>query len=120
MNEQVNGQLHPPVQNHGQAGPAGPARFRGRAALHGGPQAGKKNEAVLGRSPSVTSRVFGSTLILFIASLIPMFAVRYNLWNLGSLFFLGLGIVLPLIVSALFVARRVSPGTKIRIGRAVR
>ena len=45
-----------------------------------------------------------------------MFAVRYNLWNLGSLFFLGLGIILPVIVAALFVARRVSPGTKIRIG----
>ena len=40
----------------------------------------------------------------------------YNLWNLGSLFFLGLGIILPLIVAALFVARRLSPGTKIRIG----
>jgi hypothetical protein len=40
-----------------------------------------------------------------------MFAIRYNLWNLGSLFFLGLGILLPLIVCALFVARRLSPGT---------
>ena len=46
-----------------------------------------------------------------------MFAVRYNLWNLGSLFFLGLGIVLPLIVAALFVARRLAPDTKVRIGR---
>jgi hypothetical protein len=45
-----------------------------------------------------------------------MFAVRYNLWNLGSLFFLGLGIILPVIVAALFVARRVSPGTKMRVG----
>ena len=45
-----------------------------------------------------------------------MFAFGYNLWNLGSLFFLGLGIVLPLIVTALFVARRLSPATKIRIG----
>lgn len=60
--------------------------------------------------------VFGATLILFVASLIPMFAVRYNLWNLGSLFFLGLGIVLPLIVAALFVARRLAPQTKVRIG----
>ena len=50
------------------------------------------------------------------ASLIPMFAVRYNLWNLGSLFFLGLGIILPVIVAALFVARRVSPATKMRVG----
>ncbi len=45
-----------------------------------------------------------------------MFSARYNLWNLGSLFFLGLGIVLPLIVAALFVARRLAPETKVRIG----
>src|SRR6478735_4369411 len=76
----------------------------------------KNNEAVLGPFTVRDLTVFGSTLVLFIASLIPMFAIRYNLWNLGSLFFLGLGILLPLIVAALFVARRVSPGTKIRIG----
>jgi hypothetical protein len=77
---------------------------------------GKKNEAVLGPFTIRDLTVFGSTLLLFIASLIPMFAFAYNLWNLGSLFFLGLGIVLPLIVTALFVARRLSPSTKIRIG----
>jgi hypothetical protein len=55
-------------------------------------------------------------LILFVASLIPMFAGRYNLWNMGSLFFLGLGVILPLIVAALFVARRLTPGSKVRIG----
>jgi hypothetical protein len=60
--------------------------------------------------------VFAATLILFIASLLPIFGGRYNLWNLNNLFFLGLGIVLPLVVSALFAARRLAPGTKIRIG----
>jgi hypothetical protein len=75
-----------------------------------------RNEAVLGPFTVRDLTVFGATLILFIASLIPMFAIRYNLWNLGSLFFLGLGILLPLIVCALFVARRLSPGTKMRIG----
>jgi hypothetical protein len=72
--------------------------------------------AVLGPFTVRDLTVFGATLILFIASLIPMFAVRYNLWNLGSLFFLGLGIVLPLILAALFVARRLAPETKVRIG----
>ena len=81
-----------------------------------GKTAGRKNEAVLGPFTIRDLTVFGSTLILFVASLIPMFAVRYNLWNLGSLFFLGLGILLPVIVTALFVARRLSPGTKLRIG----
>lgn len=60
--------------------------------------------------------VFAATLILFIAALLPLFGGRYNLWNLNNQFFLGLGIVLPLAVSALFAARRLSPQTRIRIG----
>ncbi|QCB96466.1 hypothetical protein E5206_05610 [Arthrobacter sp. PAMC25564] len=113
MNQPANGQLHPPVQKQGNIGPAG---FGEEPRFTVDRQSGKKNEAVLGPFTIRDLTVFGSTLILFVASLIPMFGVRYNLWNLGSLFFLGLGIVLPLIVSALFVARRVSPGTRIRIG----
>ena len=79
-------------------------------------QQGVRNEAVAGPFTVRDLTVFAATLVLFIASLIPMFAVRYNLWNLGSLFFLGLGVVLPLIVAALFVARRLAPETKVRIG----
>ena len=119
MNEQANGQLKAPVQTQGNGGADRPAGY-GEAPRFtvdkASKKAGKKNEAVLGPFTIRDLTVFGSTLILFIASLIPMFAVRYNLWNLGSLFFLGLGIILPVIVAALFVARRVSPGTKIRIG----
>lgn len=119
MNEQVNGQLHAPSQSQETGDPARPAGFGDAPRFtvdktKGKP--GQKNEAVAGPFTVRDLTVFGSTLILFIASLIPMFAVRYNLWNLGSLFFLGLGILLPLIVTALFVARRVSPGTRIRIG----
>ncbi|WP_461164628.1 hypothetical protein [Arthrobacter sp. R4-81] len=77
---------------------------------------GAKNEAVLGHFTIRDLTVLASTLILFVASLIPMFAGRYNLWNMGSLFFLGLGVILPLIVTALFVARRLTPGSKVRIG----
>lgn len=74
------------------------------------------NEAVLGPFTTRDLAVFAATVILFAASLLPMFGGRYNLWNLNNLFFLGLGIVLPLAVSALFAARRLAPGTKIRIG----
>lgn len=121
MNEQTNGQLHAPSDSsgHGDPGPANPAGFGEAPRFTVDKSKGKsgiKNEAVLGPFTVRDLTVFGATLILFIASLIPMFAVRYNLWNLGSLFFLGLGILLPLLVSALFVARRVSPGTKLRIG----
>lgn len=95
--------------------PAGNASFQSNAGA-GGKRTGAKNEAVAGPFTVRDLTVFAATLVLFVASLIPMFALRYNLWNLGSLFFLGLGIVLPLIVAALFVARRLAPETKVRIG----
>ena len=93
----------------------------GAAAAHktnttAGKGAGVRNEAVVGPFTVRDVTVFAATLVLFVASLIPMFALRYNLWNLGNLFFLGIGIVLPLVVSALFAARRLAPETKVRIG----
>ncbi|XTR50815.1 hypothetical protein ACOM2C_09800 [Pseudarthrobacter sp. So.54] len=115
MNEQTNGQLKPATP--GQDGSADRSASSGEAPRSTVDKAaGRKNEAIFGPFTIRDVTVFGSTLILFVASLIPMFGVGYNLWNLGSLFFLGLGILLPVIVVALFVARRVSPGTRIRIG----
>ena len=112
---QHEGQTSPGQTDHGQANPSQAADTEhprpGAARL-----TAKKNEAVLGPFTVRDVTVFASTLILFVASLIPMIAVRYNLWNLGSLFFLGLGILLPLIVAALFVARRLTPESKVRIG----
>ncbi|MET4137296.1 hypothetical protein [Pseudarthrobacter sp. PvP090] len=120
MNEQTNGQLKQPAQSQANGGADRSGGYgdapRFTVDKASGKTAGRKNEAVLGPFTIRDLTVFGSTLILFVASLIPMFAVRYNLWNLGSLFFLGLGILLPVIVTALFVARRLSPGTKLRIG----
>ncbi|GAB12122.1 hypothetical protein ARGLB_008_01450 [Arthrobacter globiformis NBRC 12137] len=119
-------------QSQGQPGQQGTAQQGAGQAPHGtGPsgrpeahsaaptfmkQQGVRNEAVAGPFTVRDLTVFAATLVLFVASLIPMFAVRYNLWNLGSLFFLGLGVVLPLIVAALFAARRLAPDTKVRIG----
>lgn len=116
MNEQDNGQLRAPAQGQGGTAQPGPAGFGDTPRFTVDKKSAKRNEAVLGAFTIRDLTVFGSTLLLFVASLIPMFAFAYNLWNLGSLFFLGLGIVLPLIVTALFVARRLSPTTKIRIG----
>ncbi len=81
-----------------------------------GAKPGTTNQAVLGPFTLRDLTVFGATLVLLVASLLPVFFGRFNLWNAGSLFFLGLGIVLPMIVSALFAARRLAPATKIRIG----
>jgi len=75
-----------------------------------------KYDAVAGPFTIRDLTVFGSTLLMFVASLLPMFGERYNLWNLSNLFFLLLGIILPLVVVALFVVRRLQPGTIVRIG----
>ena len=101
-------------ESPGSAAPASSAAPTSSAA--GGTLTGVRNEAIVGPFTVRDVTVFAATLVLFVASLIPMFALRYNLWNVGSLFFLGLGIVLPLIVSALFAARRLAPETKVRIG----
>ncbi|MFY9634365.1 MAG: hypothetical protein WAL27_06535 [Cellulosimicrobium cellulans] len=81
-----------------------------------GAKPGTTNQAVLGPFTLRDLTVFGATLVLLVASLLPIFLGRFNLWNAGSLFFLGLGIVLPMIVTALFAARRLAPATKVRIG----
>lgn len=75
-----------------------------------------KYQAVLGPFTIRDTTVFGSILLMFVGSLLPMFGGRYNLWNVDNLFFLALGILLPLVVAALFVARRLQPGNIVRIG----
>ena len=119
MNQQSFGQKTGPdtAGTGSTSGPAeGPAPQASAGKASKGSKAPQANEAVLGPFTVRDLAVFGGTLILFVASLLPIFGARYNLWNLNNLFFLGLGIVLPLIVSALFAARRLSPATRIRIG----
>ncbi len=106
--------------------PTGPDTTAGTATSAGGNAAAKndaagkndaaKYDAVAGPFTIRDLTVFGSTLLMFVASLLPMFGDLYNLWNLGNLFFLLLGIILPLVVVALFVARRLQPGTVVRVG----
>ncbi len=115
MNQQSFG------QTTGRATAAGPDGSSGSSAGSGQPEpatgkAGSRHQAVLGHFTVRDLTVFAATLILFVTSLLPVFLTRFNLWNVGNLFFLGLGIVLPLIVSALFAARRLAPATKVRIG----
>lgn len=82
----------------------------------GGVGPGASVKAVLGPFTIRDLAVFAAGLLLFIASLLPLFDETYNLWNVNNLFALALGILLPLIVVALFVARRLTPGTSLRIG----
>ncbi|WAP52344.1 hypothetical protein OL239_03420 [Arthrobacter sp. ATA002] len=64
--------------------------------------------------------VGGSVFLMLIGSLLPWstsFDLELNLWSpLTPLFFLGIGIVLPLLVAGLFAARRMAPELKYRIG----
>jgi hypothetical protein len=115
MNQQIFGQKTGPDAEAGSGSSAAPAAGAGKPATSEGKGA-NAHQAVLGPFTIRDLAVFAATLILFVASLLPIFGGRYNLWNLNNLFFLGLGIVLPLVVSALFAARRLAPGTKIRIG----
>lgn len=77
---------------------------------------GSRNEAVTGPFTVRDLSVFAATVILFVASLLPVFGPGYNLWSIASLFFQGLGILLPLVVSALLAARRLAPETRLRVG----
>ncbi|MFC8303938.1 hypothetical protein ACFUCV_09685 [Specibacter sp. NPDC057265] len=63
--------------------------------------------------------VLGAVAIIFIASVVPMIETLtgdLNLWNVAGLFYLTIGVILPLVVAALFLVRRLSPEVKIRIG----
>ncbi|HET8795169.1 MAG TPA: hypothetical protein VFM62_02230, partial [Arthrobacter sp.] len=80
---------------------------------------GTRPQAYLGPFTLRDVVLFGSVALMFIGSLIPVAAgpgFYSNLWNSSSLFFLGLGILLPLIVAVLFAARRLSPGTRLGVG----
>ena len=129
MNQQSYGQRTGPDTGAGATGSGSPNGGPGRPTAGNaakGQAAGQKagfgkidpnaNLAVLGPFTVRDLAVFAGTLILFVASLLPLFGARYNLWNLNNLFFLGLGIILPLIASALFAARRLAPATRIRVG----
>ena len=63
--------------------------------------------------------VLGAVAIIFIASLLPLVVTTggsINLWNTSNLFFVGIGMVLPLATGVLFVVRRFSPATTLRLG----
>ncbi|MEV8150032.1 hypothetical protein AB0O52_18040 [Arthrobacter sp. NPDC080073] len=103
-------------KNGAQTPGSAPEAAAGSGAPEPGSMTSPKYQAVLGPFTIRDVSVFGSTLLMFVGSLLPMFGGRYNLWNLDNLFFLALGIILPLVVAALFVARRMQPGNIVRIG----
>ncbi|MCY0904028.1 hypothetical protein [Arthrobacter sp. H14-L1] len=84
----------------------------------GAPSGPQASHALLGPLTLRDVVALGSVVVIFIGSVLPLFRADYylNLWNGFSLFFLGIGVVLPLLTGILFLARRLSAGVKTRIG----
>ncbi|MCC3268426.1 hypothetical protein MUG94_15000 [Arthrobacter gengyunqii] len=105
----------PPVENDARTATETPAPSESHSA-------GKDNvrTAVLGPFGLRDTVVGGSVLLMLIGSLLPwslVFGLEANLWSpVTPLFFLGIGIILPLLVAGLFAARRMAPELKYRVG----
>jgi hypothetical protein len=79
------------------------------------PSEGRRSESVLGPFTTRDLTLFGGVLITFVASLLPLFGVG-NLWNAAGLYFLGIGILVPVAAAALFAWRRLEPARRLRVG----
>lgn len=77
-----------------------------------------QSAAVLGPFTARDLALFAGVLVTFIGSLLPLVqrGSALNLWNAQNLYFMGIGILLPLVLAGLFVWRRLSPKTSIRVG----
>lgn len=77
------------------------------------------SQAIFGPLTARDLTVLGAVLVIFVASVLPLvfsYGLTGNMWSLSGLYFLGIGVVLPLVVGALFGARRMSPEVKMRVG----
>ncbi|MHA7306533.1 hypothetical protein ACX80E_15035 [Arthrobacter sp. TMN-49] len=89
------------------------------APASAGPAGTTLSKAVAGPLTIRDLAALGSVALIFIASVIPLsvaLAGSLNLWNAAGLFYLGIGVILPLTVGALFLVRRLSPEASLRIG----
>ena len=61
--------------------------------------------------------VGSAVLVMLIGSVLPFtIGSGRNLWTAFSLFYVGIGIIMPLVVAGLFAARRLAPSARIRVG----
>ncbi|MCQ1952378.1 hypothetical protein [Arthrobacter sp. zg-Y238] len=117
---------NPPVENEART-TAGSSETGGHpsATDKGLPAhpAATDQEALIGPFGLRDTVVGGSVLVMLVGSILPFFTVTrlgfeedFNLWNAFSLFFIGIGILLPLLVAGLFAGRRLAPTMKPRVG----
>ncbi|QCU77343.1 hypothetical protein E7744_03260 [Citricoccus sp. SGAir0253] len=57
-----------------------------------------------------------SVLVILLGSVLPLSALRQNLWNTPGLFFLGVGVLAPLVAAGLVLARIAARGAGPRVG----
>ena len=61
--------------------------------------------------------VGSAVLVMLVGSVLPFtIGSGRNLWTAFSLFYVGIGIIMPLVVAGLFTARRLAPSTRLRVG----
>lgn len=122
---------NPPVENE-TSSTAGSSETGGHPSATAPGSAAQPHTGTAGRSTrEALAGPFGlrdivvgaSALVMLVGSVLPFITVfnlgivrNLNLWNGFSLFFVGIGILLPLLVAGLFAARRLAPGTKLRVG----
>ncbi|MDQ4492110.1 hypothetical protein RBS60_18060 [Sinomonas sp. ASV486] len=81
------------------------------------PSEGRRNEAILGPFTFRDLTLFGGVLVTFVGSLLPLWALGYGtMWNSTSLFFIGVGFLVPAAAAALFAWRRLEPTRSLRVG----
>ncbi|MDI3331268.1 MAG: hypothetical protein QJR09_11135 [Micrococcus sp.] len=59
---------------------------------------------------------FAAVLVILVGSVVPLGTLRQNLWTTPGVFFLGVGVVLPLVAAGLVLARGVSGLEGPRVG----
>ncbi|MBW4096231.1 MAG: hypothetical protein HIU81_13155 [Acidobacteria bacterium] len=96
----------------------GPSSTSGTSSATSVKAAGEPSHAVVGSFTLRDLVVLAGVLVVFAGSLAPIIRqLGYsNFWNGSGLFYLVLGVLLPLSVGVLFVTRRVSPESTLRVG----
>ncbi|MBD8044548.1 hypothetical protein H9638_12090 [Arthrobacter sp. Sa2BUA2] len=81
------------------------------------PAEGSRQQAVAGPFGLRDIVVGSAVLVMLVGSVLPFtIGSGLNLWTAFSLFYVGIGIIMPLLAAGLFIARRLSPDMKLRIG----
>ncbi|MBD7995704.1 hypothetical protein H9639_10380 [Arthrobacter sp. Sa2CUA1] len=101
---------HPHVENEASTDANAPAPRQASAE-------GNRQHALAGPFGLRDIVVGSAVLVMLVGSLLPFtIGSGLNLWTAFSLFYVGIGIIMPLVTAGLFLARRLAPDMKLRVG----